>query len=149
MYTIYPSRILWLAPSWETVVPVVLSKPAHHDVLVSKSDILHPIFAGFDNSLGNPQGEISNYRRALADGRGIHVREFPDYYAVHWDKFDPNVDWFNHLRYDAPEWGVLVSAAIGGLTGYATVKSVKDRQAHIYKGIGIGFLIGLVLTNLN
>jgi hypothetical protein len=98
--------------AWTTVVQFVLTKPVHQDVVISRSAIPHPSSGGFVPRLGDFQGQSADFGLALSDNKGIHVREYADRYAVHWDFVDPSVDPVGHLIYDAPHW--LVIGAIAG-----------------------------------
>lgn len=99
----------YFADSWEQVTTHVLSLPCHSDVNVDCSILPHPANAGFLESIGEPRGQIADYRKSTVDLKSIHVRVFGSFYAVHWDKKDPHVDPIGHLVEDAPLW-VLIAA---------------------------------------
>ena len=88
---------------WGDIISSILRLPFHRDMKVKKSVICHPTEDGFIKSVGDFQGQIADYRKRLSDGRSIHVREYPAYFLVHWDKVDPS-DLIGHLIEDAPHW---------------------------------------------
>ena len=92
---------------WKKIIRIVLKLDPHKSLLVSKREVKHPLECGFVRSLGEPRGQLADYRLVLEDGRSIHVREYYGYYEVHWDKRDPTVDPIGHLVEDAPHWLVL------------------------------------------
>lgn len=99
--------------NWLRAVSIVLLESAHQDVYFLKTCLPHPERLGFSKQLLALQGEIASYRIVLPDSRSIHIREYQDYYAVHWDKYDPSMHLIEHIRYDAPEWWIVVTTAIG------------------------------------
>ena len=104
--------------AWANVVSQVLSLPAHYDISVPKCGYVHPLQAGFVAHVGEPKGQIANYRMTVSDGRGVHVLEFQDSYWVHWDKVDPLTNPIGHIAEDAPHWGsVLGVLAVAGVIG--------------------------------
>ncbi|MCS6768220.1 MAG: hypothetical protein RMJ59_05135 [Candidatus Nitrosocaldus sp.] len=102
---------------WGRIVEDVLDLPAHRDVVISKCWIVHPTAVGFRRSIGEPKGQIADYRFALHDGRGIHVREYGDHYRVHWDMVDPSVSIVTHLKRDAPHIYMLLLGVLGVSAG--------------------------------
>jgi hypothetical protein len=57
--------------TWNEITRLVLSKPAHQDVVVHKSLVPHPRGEGFAPRLGDFQGQIADFGKALPDGKGI------------------------------------------------------------------------------
>ncbi len=114
----------------------------HRDLKIPKHLVRHPLDEGFVETLGEPQGQIMDYELTLADGRRIHVREFEDHYAVHWDKISPKVDPVEHLRVDAPDWWVLLAGFIGATLGYLMSK----RSDSAVSGLILGTLFGILTT---
>lgn len=98
--------------TWNDITQLVLSNPAHQDIVVHKSLVPHPLSEGFDPRLGDFQGQTADFGKALPDGRGIHIREFADEFKVHWDHVDPSVDPIGHLISDATHWVVIGFIAI-------------------------------------
>lgn len=112
---------------WKSVVGKASCLPSHSDIIVSKRIITHPKYAGFVESVGEPQGQKADYRLTLKDGRSIHAREFQDHYKVHWDKIDPSVDPFGHMLEDAPHWLVIIGLLfLAGLGAYTASRSKYD-----------------------
>jgi len=98
--------------SWKVVIPSVLANPPHQDLKVDKSIVVHPLKEGFVRRVGELQGQLADYGKRLSDGKGIHIREYSDYFLIHWDKVDPS-DPVGHLIQDAPHW-IIISAIVLG-----------------------------------
>ena len=68
----------------------------------------------YRSSLGTP-AHATHFRRALADGRGLHLVVTTDgVAALHWDRFDPQASPASlalHLLTDAPQPAVSLFAA--------------------------------------
>lgn len=64
-------------------------------------------------SLGLFSGQVADYRRRLEDGSGLHLKEYPDGWTIHWDEVDPSEDLVGHLRRDAA--GVVAVGVVVGL----------------------------------
>lgn len=68
----------------------------------------------YRSSLGTP-AHATHFRRALADGRGLHlVITIEGVAALHWDRFDPQASPASlalHLLTDAPKQAVSLFAA--------------------------------------
>ena len=99
--------------SWFSIEIMVLQRPCHEDIRIEKWEVQHPSAAGFSLSMGEPQGQKADYRKRLHDGRSLHVREFEDYYLVHWDNVDPSDNPIGHLLIDAPHWVMLGIIGLG------------------------------------
>lgn len=91
-------------PIWDGIVARVLKERHHADLRIDKDAVPHPLDAGFVRHTGDPRGQHADYRRPLPDGRGVHVKEYRDSFAIHWDKVDPLESWFGHIVADAPHW---------------------------------------------
>lgn len=63
---------------------------------------------------GLPVGQQADYRRALADGRSVHIRDYGDKMTAHWDRVDPLANLVGHLIADAPllTVGILLALAV-------------------------------------
>lgn len=94
--------------TWQFVQMKVLQKNCHENIEIQKFHLIHPEKAGFYESIGEPQGQMADYRKPLNDGRCIHAREFEDHYSIHWDYFDPVKNFIGHLVFDAPHWLVVL-----------------------------------------
>lgn len=66
---------------------------------------------GYYRSTGLPAGQVADYRKALPDGRGIHIRIYRNRATAHLDRRDPSVDLVGHLVQDAP---VFTAALVAG-----------------------------------
>ncbi len=106
---------------WNAVIEMVLSKPAHIDVMVSKLEVPHPSTAGFVEHFGDDAGQLANYRLPLPDGREVHVKEYREDYSTHWDNSSAIRNPLGHLLRDAPFWVfcavalIVVGAFLGGV----------------------------------
>jgi hypothetical protein len=103
------------APGSNALLDQVLSFPAHAELSIPKGAIPHPLALGFEQSLGEPHGQVADYRAALPDGRGVHVRDMVGEWTVHWDRVFPSFErWVDHLREDSPGWygGLLLGIAL-------------------------------------
>jgi len=109
---------------WTNVIKRVLSLKPHKDLYIEKRRVTHPLYAGFRHSIGEPKGQIADYRLRLINGRSIHVREYKDHYRVHWDIVDPSVNPLLHLKYDAPHWYNILISTIGVAGGLLTQKGL-------------------------
>ena len=102
--------------SWSEVLSEVLLKPAHQNLYVPKENLPHPRSIGISKVRGIPRGQMAEYRVPHDRGRSIHIREYRNYYAIHWDKHEPKFGFglIQHLRCDTHYWWIILS----GLTGY-------------------------------
>lgn len=76
---------------------------------------------GYYESSGEPKGQVADYRRALSDGRGIHIRVYSDHLTAHWDRKDPSTNPIGHLLQDAPGWAIAL-----GLAGLALLDMLEN-----------------------
>lgn len=90
----------------------VLQYPAHHDLeftMLDKTEILPHKSLG-----GDPDGQIQDYRIPLSDGKGLHIKEYPDNrFKVHWDYYDLKSNPVGHLVKDAPHYIIAASIILG------------------------------------
>ncbi|MGB9760529.1 MAG: hypothetical protein ACPLZG_11940 [Thermoproteota archaeon] len=121
---------------WSFYIPLILSKPAHEDIVVLSSYVVNPKEDGLRETMGSFQGEIANYELTLQDGRRIHVREFNGYYTAHWDKYSPLMNPIKHLQYDAPDCWILLGALVGAFTGTLLCKRNRIAGAFLFGSIG-------------
>lgn len=108
------------------IIQITLKKPVHEEWRISKNFIPHPLTMGFYPSVGDPCGQIRDYRVALTDGRGIHSREYNLAYGLHWDNRDPSLDPLGHLIEDAPHW--LIILGLGIAMGALCWKAYSSQQ---------------------
>ncbi|HEY7109365.1 MAG TPA: hypothetical protein VH415_08060 [Nitrososphaeraceae archaeon] len=66
------------------------------NIIVPKD--VRPIIDYESTLLGSKQGAIRQYRYG-----NLHIREYKDYFAVHFDNVDPRIDALGHLMLDTPE----------------------------------------------
>ncbi len=94
--------------SWRVIIEIVLSKPAHTDVSISKLEVPHPLAAGFVKHFGDLAGQIANYRLPLGDGRELHVKEYNENYSAHWDHSSAVRNPLGHILRDGTKWFFLI-----------------------------------------
>ena len=64
----------------------------------------------FKRSVGELRGQMSDWRASIEGStRGIHVVEFRDHYEIHVDRFDPYKKPVEHLLYDSPVYGAILT----------------------------------------
>ena len=100
---------------WSYIIDEVLTLPAHSDIIVEIDQVPPPIASGFVQSIGEPQGQLADFRKCLPSLKSIHARLFGTFYRVHWDKKDPHRDPIGHLLEDAPFWALIVVLCVAGL----------------------------------
>lgn len=127
----------------QSIIANVLNQPPHEDVSFKKGRIPHPLYMGFRSDLGEPIGQIGDYRLALKDGRSIHAREFNQHWSFHWDRVDPAFGAIEHLRRDSPGYYTLGCASAGAITGAAIGSSSKDKDNVLFCTVIFGML-GLI-----
>jgi hypothetical protein len=88
-----------LKTAWQGIALAALALPRHEKLVVSREGVPHPKDAGLYLSVGLAQ-KCRHYRRALPDGRGLHVHEYADRFVVHWDAVDPSVSVLRHFLED-------------------------------------------------
>jgi hypothetical protein len=93
-------------------------------------------------SVGLPEGQAADYRLVLADGAGLHVKDFGTHYEAHIDEVHPEVNAVEHLRRDAPGVFVVGGAALGAAIGAGAAKS---KEAALV-GAAIGGLFAAILA---
>lgn len=113
---------------WSTLITQVVRSPAHRDITVSKDLISHPKYSDFVNSIGEPQSQISDYRKRISGGRSIHVRKYDHHFKIHWDNKDPESDPLGHLLEDATHWLVIAGIAVLGIGALIYFASNRDKK---------------------
>jgi len=101
---------------WTANVNSVLLFPPHEKMIISKFGSTDPVKAGFVRTyLEESENQMSDFRRTLPDGRGIHIREFSDCFAIHWDKVCPLANPIEHINQDTQYGPALSVLAFGGI----------------------------------
>lgn len=67
------------------------------NIIVPKT--VRPLIEYEPTILGEKKGSIKQYRRG-----NLHIREYDNYYSVHYDKIDPRNDLFGHILVDASKY---------------------------------------------
>lgn len=97
--------------TWENVIDIVLTHPAHTEIIV-EFWMVPPLPNYFTSRPADASGQIDDYGVGLEDGKGIHVKQFENCWTIHWDKKDPNQDPLGHLYHDAPHWLAILGIGI-------------------------------------
>ena len=85
--------------AWHGIALAALALPRHEKLVVARDRVPHPKDSGLYLSIGLAQ-KCRHYRKALPDGRGLHVHEYDDRFVVHWDAVDPSVSVLRHFLTD-------------------------------------------------
>lgn len=85
--------------AWHGIALAALALPRHEKLVVARDRVPHPKDSGLYLSVGLAQ-KCRHYRKALPDGRGLHVHEYADRFVVHWDAVDPSVSVLRHFLED-------------------------------------------------
>jgi len=95
--------------TWSDVIAFLRTKGYHTKLWIPRP-FQDPLSAGMYRSIGTPVGQSTDYRLRLDDGKGLHVREFPQYYQAHLDDVDPSQSLVGHMFADMP--GVSIPLAM-------------------------------------
>lgn len=127
--------------TWTYIEQIVFSKPVHVDVSVRHDEVPDPTQNGYSRSIGDFHGQNADYEKTFTDGKRIHLRKFRNIYRAHWDFFSPILSPIQHLRYDAPEWYVLLSTL-----GFSTLGAscTEDEVSGAILGGGVGLILSLL-----
>lgn len=130
--------------SWSSIIPHILSRPAHQDIEISADEIVEPETENISETIGEPQGQLNDYGITLEDGRRIHIRRFETVYRIHWDLVSPTVNAIEHLRRDAPLWYDVATSGVGAGLG-ALIGAAASGEKGATAGAAIGGVIGAFL----
>lgn len=124
------------------IINEVLSFPPHVDIFYHRNEIPTPISMGFEESIGEPVGQLSDHRFPLEDGRSVHLKTYEKWIGIHWDKVHPNTieNCFEHLRRDSPLWHTALCALTGAGMGALAAAPSKKKDIIIKTSIICGFL---------
>ncbi len=86
--------------NWSEIIEYVLRLPHQQNVLVPKKMVIHPQTVSIPYSW-------DAHRKPVPDGRAIDIKERPDYYLIHWDKYNPSTQFIKHVLYDTLGWWIL------------------------------------------
>ena len=77
------------------------------NIIVPKT--VRPLMEYEPTILGEKKGSIKQYRHG-----NLHIREYDNYYSVHYDKIDPRNDPFGHILVDASKYfaGIMMLSAL-------------------------------------
>ena len=106
---------------WDDVLDLVLSLDKQIDLIVHQTLLpLVPDF--FKRRLAEPFSSGIDYGYQENDEQAIHLKVMQNnYYHIHWESRDPNVDPIGHLIHDASHWLIGIGVAIfAGLAIYHT-----------------------------
>ncbi len=105
----------------------VLTSRSHEEFEIGWTTPQELLAAGYYQSTGLPVGQAEDYRRAMPDGRELHVRRYANgRWTAHWDHVDPSVDLGAHMVRDAPVAAVLlVAVGVALLAGWGIKSGVS------------------------
>lgn len=112
------------AATWSEVEGALRHQPPGAVLEVARDVMPSPTSVGMRRSVGLPVGQSVDWRKALSDGRSLHVREYGDAYRCHLDDVDPSVSVVDHLRQDAPVAWVVAGSLLGAAVGVALGRSL-------------------------
>jgi hypothetical protein len=77
------------------------------NILVPKT--VRPLIDYEPTILGEKKGSIKQYRHG-----NLHIREYDNYYSLHYDRIDPNNDPLGHVLVDASKYfpGIMILSAL-------------------------------------
>ena len=131
-----------------SLIRKVLSNPPHKERLYSRDEIPDPREMGFEESIGEPVGQLEDARHPTSDGRSIHSRTYEKLIGFHWDTVHPDTleNCIEHLRCDSPFLYTVLCTAGGAGLGVVISNSLNRKdllnKSLITGGI-LGFLFGL------
>lgn len=132
-----------------SIISEVLSLPPHEEIFYHKGEIPDPTSMGFEESIGEPVGQLADYRLPLEDGRSVHSRIYDNRIGFHWDKVHPHMleDCLEHFRRDSPiRYTTLCGLAGAGLGALATAPTKKKDvliKSSIFSGL-LGLSFGIL-----
>ena len=129
--------------SLQSIIKKVMLLPPHKPIYYLKDEMPHPLNLGFQNDNGEPDGQWADYRFVLDDSKSIHIKEYEEYYSIHWDWVDPRVNWIEHLQRDSPGWYTLSCGLTGG--GLLALLSLRSKRKDI---IAKSFIAGLIVGGI-
>lgn len=97
---------------------LVLAAVPGQNVAVLKDETKTPAEQGFRRSIGLVKGQNKDWRLALSNGSGVHVREYDNHYEVHIDTVDPSKSIVKHLAADTPITLLFIYGIVGGFGAY-------------------------------
>lgn len=120
--------------------------PPHKEIIILKSKM--PQLPKDFQEISDFHGDKKDAIRQFRGPNNIHVLEYPDHWAVHWDWGDPRtIDGaLVHIFADAPEIGfALVAGTVAGKKKYDETKSVGEA---IIEALLTGFFTfgGVIVT---
>jgi hypothetical protein len=117
-------------------------------IIVPKS--VRPIMEYEETCLGSKKGAAKQFRYG-----NLHIREYDDHYAVHFDKVNPKINPLGHLLIDAPQYliGALTALIVGERVGSSvynhSITKGKNHMASMQEGVIAGLLSGLISGTTN
>jgi hypothetical protein len=98
---------------------------------------------GFEESIGEPSGQLSDGRFPLEDGCSVHSRTYDDHVGFHWDKVHPDSleNCIEHLRRDSPFLYVAGCTLTGAGLGALMSASSKKRDVIIKSTLALGTIM--------
>lgn len=126
------------------LLEAVFANQAHDDITVLRDDIPHPSILGFRQDVGEPHGQLADYRLTIGE-RCVHAKVYWDRYLFHWDKIDPLVNAIEHLRRDSPGYYTATTTSAGAALGAGVGFLLGENKESAAAGAAIGGLLGFLL----
>ena len=107
--------------TWDEILELILSLDKQTDLIIDRT-LLPSIPNLFKRRLAEPFSSGIDYGYQENDEQAIHLKVMQNnYYHIHWESRDPNVDPIGHLIHDASHWLIGIGVAIfAGLAIYHT-----------------------------
>ena len=138
--------------TWDNVKLMLDVLGYHKKIRIEFTEISFPDSSmGFVETMGEPEFQLKDYRKRVNGTECMHVQVFKDYFAVHRDKVDPDLDPAGHLIEDAPEIPIalLAGGIIGFVAGTDHYDKVKDTSDHpVLESVLLGLTEGGAVAGL-
>ncbi len=129
---------------FEGLHETLLTVPLGTVILVKMPKDVHPEQYGAKRSTGLSKGQLEDWRFPPDDaGQGMHLHKYHDHWSAHLDRWHPEANMIEHLRYDAPGVYMGVMGAVGGLLGFVLAPE-KERVEYTWSGVLLGSLAGYI-----
>jgi len=131
-----------------SIINEVISLPPHEEIRYNRNDIPEPRDMGFEETIGEPAGQLADDRISLEDGRSVHARTYDNRVGFHWDKVHPDSleNCIEHLRRDSPFLYVAGCTLTGAGLGALMSAPSKKRDVIIKSVLVLGtvmFFLGV------
>ena len=98
--------------TFNELVKYIITLPAHRDIKVNRDFFNREWLNEHKSRFADYDGQNTDYRILLTDGKSIHVKEYVNHYKIHWDKSDLATNPIGHLINDAPHYIIIIILAV-------------------------------------